>query len=289
MAQVSSFHTGRPLNLWERCSLQSFADHGHQITLYAYELIDAPPGITLVDASTIISEKERQSFFAIAPGAFALFSDLFRYELLARHGGWWVDTDVVCLSPTLPNEPLFIGRFGKHIPNAIMAAPAGHPILLDAVAYCRQTMHLVPSATRFIWGLSKIPGLAERYNLFSGLDVSFLFPIRGRNVWQLGDPDYCEELRTLTNGSPTLHLFQERFGRTVVDRDKVPPEASFLACLFERHGGAHGTHMMLTEWRDLAIKFKRRRIREKRWRRWRSTIGALRRKISFFARIVEGK
>ena len=30
---TASIHIGRPLNLWERCSLQSFADHGHEITL----------------------------------------------------------------------------------------------------------------------------------------------------------------------------------------------------------------------------------------------------------------
>jgi mannosyltransferase OCH1-like enzyme len=36
------------------------------------------------------------------PGAITSFADVFRYELLHRHGGWWVDTDVYCLTDELP-------------------------------------------------------------------------------------------------------------------------------------------------------------------------------------------
>ena len=38
---------------------------------------------------------------ALHVGSVAGFSNLFRYELLRRDGGWWVDTDVLCLAAEL--------------------------------------------------------------------------------------------------------------------------------------------------------------------------------------------
>ena len=75
---VYSFHGGPPLNVWERCSLQSFADHGHDIVLFSYDRLDVPRGVRLESAADIISLEERDKFFALAPGA---------YVVSARHAG----------------------------------------------------------------------------------------------------------------------------------------------------------------------------------------------------------
>jgi hypothetical protein len=265
---VYSLHIGRPLNLWERCSLQSFADQGHEITLYAYGPLDVPEGVKLGDASDIISSKEKDAFFAVAPGLVALFSDLFRYEMLARHGGWWVDTDVVCLGQ-LPEASFFIGWLGRAVPNAIMAAPKGHPMMIEAANYCRATLHEAISANRFFWGPSNIPGLVARHDLLQ--NVSALYPIKGPHVWMLGDPAYRADLLARANGSHTIHLFAERFGSSEINRNKLPPSGSYLANLFERHGGAGHPHSELSDWRRWveSLDFSD-------WRRWAQSLPRVR-------------
>ena len=32
-------------------------------------------------------------------GSYAGFANFFRYELLRKRGGWWVDLDTICLRP----------------------------------------------------------------------------------------------------------------------------------------------------------------------------------------------
>ena len=41
-------------------------------------------------------------------GSLAAFSNLFRYKLLLERGGWWVDTDVICLRPFRVRDELVI-------------------------------------------------------------------------------------------------------------------------------------------------------------------------------------
>src|SRR5262245_38044517 len=149
MDPVYSFHSGPPLNLWERCSLQSFADYGHEIVLFSYDRLDVPHGVRLGSAADIISIEERDKFFALAPGRYAQFSDFFRYELLHRLGGWWVDTDVLCRSATLPSPPAIMGQTlpGK-LCNAIMRFPPRHDLLGAACDYCRSHQDIVAESHR---------------------------------------------------------------------------------------------------------------------------------------------
>ena len=40
----------------------------------------------------------------------SLHSNHFRYALLERLGGWWIDTDVMLLAPSLPAIGIFVAR-----------------------------------------------------------------------------------------------------------------------------------------------------------------------------------
>src|SRR5262245_48324194 len=77
MATVYSFHGGPPLNVWERCSLQSFADQGHEVVLFSYDRLDVPRGVRLESADSIVTIEERDKFFAVAPDRYSQFSDFF--------------------------------------------------------------------------------------------------------------------------------------------------------------------------------------------------------------------
>jgi len=69
--------------------------NGHHYQLYVYNHVaNIPEGVEILDGHEIIPESER---FVSKRGSHALFSDWFRWELLYRKGGYWVDLDEVCL------------------------------------------------------------------------------------------------------------------------------------------------------------------------------------------------
>src|SRR5690242_7467336 len=118
-ALIQSFWHGA--NLPRHCTLclKSFVDLGHQFHLYTYDDgVAVPEGITLRDAREVLPESS-VFFYQIGDGvgSVAGFSNRFRYKLLLEQGGWWVDTDVLCLSSTLPAQDIVFGeesakRFG---------------------------------------------------------------------------------------------------------------------------------------------------------------------------------
>ena len=65
---------------------------GHNGVLYSYEEPKVPEGITLRPADEILE----RSYLFDWRGSWQP-SDIFRYALLEKKGGRWVDTDVVCV------------------------------------------------------------------------------------------------------------------------------------------------------------------------------------------------
>ena len=97
--RIGALWIGGALSYLEQLCLKSFVDAGHEVILYHYEgVTNAPPGVVLADAGTILPQTgflrhERT-------GSPALHSDLFRYHLLARCERMiWADTDAYCVRP----------------------------------------------------------------------------------------------------------------------------------------------------------------------------------------------
>ncbi|HEY5954513.1 MAG TPA: hypothetical protein VIT18_09115 [Terrimicrobiaceae bacterium] len=100
--EVHSYWGGGPLTQLELVCLSSFVQNGAHYNLYTYdEPAGVPDGITLRDASEILPADRMFLYPAgtLNEGSLSGFSNLFRYTLLQRTGGWWVDTDVCCLRP----------------------------------------------------------------------------------------------------------------------------------------------------------------------------------------------
>src|ERR1043165_6249395 len=89
---------GPRLSAMEQLCINSFLRHGHEGHLYADGGGDARPAGTVVRDGREILPAERIFFYSDhdSPSGFANF---FRYKLLLDRGGWWVDTDMVCLRP----------------------------------------------------------------------------------------------------------------------------------------------------------------------------------------------
>lgn len=103
---VQSLWIGPHLSRLERVCLSSFMKNGHRFQLYVYhEPKGVPNGVELLDANHVVPEKD--IFMYPHRKSYAAFANLFRYVLLERYGGYWVDTDIVCLRP-LPHESCYV-------------------------------------------------------------------------------------------------------------------------------------------------------------------------------------
>jgi|YNPMSStandDraft_1061717.scaffolds.fasta_scaffold00130_16 hypothetical protein len=115
---VNGLWIGNKLGNLELLTIHSFINFGHDFYLWIYEPIKTPlpPQVFVRDANEIIPKEnifnyKHSNQYGHGKGSYAGFSDIFRYALLYKYGGWWVDMDVTCLSP-LNYEYPFV--FRKH-------------------------------------------------------------------------------------------------------------------------------------------------------------------------------
>lgn len=105
-ASIQMLWVGNQLSPIEQLCMKSFLYHGHQVDLYAYtDIKGVPSGVNMCDANEIVeSEKVFKHM-----GSYAAFADLFRWALLRSRGGYYCDTDVLCLKPFEFSESIVIG------------------------------------------------------------------------------------------------------------------------------------------------------------------------------------
>src|SRR5262249_46633108 len=108
--------------------------------LYSYGPVEGVPvGTVLEDAREILPES--MIFVYRDFDSYAGFANYFRYKLLYERGGWWVDTDAVCLQPFIFEYPYVIASEpspqGDVATSSFLKAPAGSAAFRHAWEYCR--------------------------------------------------------------------------------------------------------------------------------------------------------
>lgn len=149
---VQSLWIGEQLSPIEQLCARSFLHHGHEFILYVYdEPAGVPDGVRIKDANAILPAS---AVFMHNIGTYAIFSDWFRWALLYRCGGWWVDMDVVCLKPFMFDEALVFGG-DKNIATGsgkrgsgfchidVLSFPAGHAFCKHMLERCAHPNRLV--------------------------------------------------------------------------------------------------------------------------------------------------
>lgn len=115
----------------QRECLKSFLRLGSEVHCYSYNAIEnIPEGVIVKDANEIIEE---HNVFKDLYHSYATFSDWFRIKLLYDRGGWWIDSDVLCLKPfdiewpyVFATEIEYVdGKEFIHICNCVIKMPRG--------------------------------------------------------------------------------------------------------------------------------------------------------------------
>jgi alpha 1,4-glycosyltransferase len=238
-----SFWHGRPLNSYQLLCLRSFVARGHRVELFTYQGdLAVPPWIARRDAREILPANRVLHYqVGLERGSPSLHSNLFRYVLLHRLGGWWVDIDVALLSAELPPDPLFfapeqVGTTADHpdartrFGTAVMKFPSQHPLLSDAIARCLA----VGETAR--WGQTGphlFTELIDQHRLAPhAKPKTSAYPIPWWDTANLFDPDRCDEARRNCKDSTFVHLWHSKWRD--IPMSAAPPLGSFLDWLVGR-------------------------------------------------------
>jgi hypothetical protein len=253
-APVQSLWIGTGLSTLEKLSIQSFIDHGHAFHLYVYQpLPDAPAGTVLKDANDILPSS--QIFQYRDRKSYAAFANMFRYKLLLDRGGWWADTDMMCLRPLdIGDEHVFVsetvewrGASGPQavVGNCLIKAPAGSramSLALDRSLACdRDTVKWGEIGPKLVGEVIEAEGLQR----FVKPPAAFC-PI-GYSDW-----------RKLIDANPPalpseaygLHFWNEMWRLNAQDKDADYPADSIYECLKRRHPGRTDTERDATSGGD---------------------------------------
>ena len=255
LPDISMFWHGPALSRLERLCVSSFVAHGHKVRLYAYEELAAPAGVALMDAATVLPRTVLDAHPKSRP--MALFADRFRYQLLLREGGLWVDTDVVCLKPFAYSHPEIFGWQDEHsINNAVLGLPAGHDLAEWMLRVCEQPHRFHPYdnfktrrrklmarfglRSKVQWGATGPFGFtrAARYlgHAHKGLPFWHFYALHYSN-WRAAFDSTLADNPMLIEGGYGLHLWNEMTHRVPgFDKNARYPADSVFERLCRRYG-----------------------------------------------------
>ncbi len=232
---IQGLWVGRALGFLQRLSVESFLHFGHAYHLYCYEdVANVPAGVTRRDANEILPESAIFRYpRGFGCGSVAAFSNLFRYKLLLERGGWWVDTDVLCLRPWQFSEPVVLAaedapRAAPNVANAVMRLPRGHEIARACyeAAECQDRRTLVwgqtgpQLLTRVVKETSGAGAWVKKPEVFCPVPYwhweSLLWP----------HPDFCTA--QVTPATHAVHLWHEVWRHFGLAQGAKFPDSSFM-------------------------------------------------------------
>ncbi|TMK66990.1 MAG: hypothetical protein E6G60_01690 [Actinobacteria bacterium] len=236
---VQSLWIGPELSTLERLSLTSFVQNGHRVHLYIYDdVAGIPPGVVRRDARKILPADR---IFRYGPeagegeGSVAAFANVFRYKLLSDRGGWWFDTDVVCLRPLDVREPYCFAREDETgIAIGLIKAPRNSSLM--------KTLYdsAVASGTELVWADTG-PTLMTRvvagssYERFV-LPPQAVYPVSWRVPLSAFEEDPLGIVWAQLEGAYTVHLWNELLRRAGLDKNARFPATSVFERLKRRYG-----------------------------------------------------
>jgi hypothetical protein len=219
--------------------MRSFVDRGHAVELFTYDpAIAVPEWIVRRDANEIWPTDHILTYRGgVSRGGFALHANLFRYAMLHRLGGWWIDQDVILLRRDVPAQDIFFSLETVEPMTAttsVLKFPAGHPALSDCVARCvasGETARYGETATVLFTEIVNKYRIARR-----GRSMDMTYPLSTLDVPAMFDPAQRDQLHARCESSTFVHLFNEKWRRAGIPGFLAPPAGCFIDDLLHYHG-----------------------------------------------------
>jgi hypothetical protein len=235
--RFQSFWHGECLSPYELFCLKSFIDCGHAVDLYTYHPdLGVPAGVRVCNAGELLNRDEVFVYQAegFGKGSPSAFSNLFRYKLLAEKGGWWIDTDVVCLTGHIPTVSEFFARQDEDlIACGTIYFEARHPVMMRCL---EQTMELGrtvkwgDAGPRLFTRVLKECGLIDRAH-----PASVCYPVHYTQALDMLRQSRTAALSRRIESSLFLHLYNSTLEFHGVRKMCRPPKGSLLRACADKH------------------------------------------------------
>ena len=233
---IQGLWIGDELSIMEQLSIQSFLKNNHTYHLYAYsDIKNVPQGAIVKDANHVLPESNVFTYkVGEGNGSYAGFANFFRYRLLLMHGGWWADTDVICLRPfNFDRQYVFASEWKDDSRTSVIASSGiiKVPRRDDFAKYCDKFCQSQNPAV-LKWGLTGpalVQAAIDEFNLNSYLQPPEIFsPVAYTRVSDLvcGDAN----LESSIGQSYGIHLWNEMWRRSSIDKNMTFPKS----CLYEK-------------------------------------------------------
>lgn len=232
---IQGLWIGPELSVMEQLSVASFLRNGHEYHLYVYdEMRNIPAGTVIKDANEILPAA--RIFQYKQPPSYAGFANFFRYKLLLERGGWWADTDTICLKPfDFPEEYVFSSEIcdGLEVINSgIFKAPAESAVMAYAWGVCQ-----TKNPEHLVWGETGPRLMAEavsRYALEKYKKPYHVFCPLGYAEWhKVLEPDAAA---ILTKSAYAIHLWNEKWRAAKQDKNATYHPDCLYEQLKKRYG-----------------------------------------------------
>jgi mannosyltransferase OCH1-like enzyme len=212
----------------EQLSIASFLQNGHEYHLFTYEKpLNVPAGTIIREAREILPEsaifqyKNRPSY--------AGFSNFFRYKLLLERGGWFADTDMICLQPLhFAEDYVFSSEMnsgGETTNVGVIKAPVGSDAMAYAWSVCQGK-----DPNKIVWGETGprlMSEVVEKYRLDKYQKPYYIFcPIHFSDWHKVLEP----YVAALPEAAYAIHLWNEMWRLNHQDKNGV----YHRACIYEQ-------------------------------------------------------
>lgn len=250
---VNSLWCSNDLNWIAHACLKSFVRHGHDVRLYCYcNVGNVPNGVTIMDARDILPEKAQFQFHGVLAeeqiGSYAPFSDHFRYILMTKSSGIWVDSDMYCIKPfDFDQEYVFARENEKIIGNAVLRFPRNSKICKGLIDLLTPPYEIPPwvgpikrkkaleklngapfhpgSLTYAAYGPPAVTYFAKEHQAeHHVMPKEVFYPVHFTETDQFSKMPYDVE-SVLTDETYAIHLWYSQLKQRI---NGTPPKGSFL-------------------------------------------------------------
>lgn len=232
---VHGLWIGNTLSNIELLTLHSFVANGHEFHLWVYDTINTiiPKGVIIENANEIIPEEKifrykNSNQFGHGKGSLAGFSDIFRYKLLYKKGGWWTDMDMCCLKPLdFPEPYVFRNHHAMNVVGNIMKCPTESELM----KICFEEAVKEVDQDNMDW--HKPVEILNRNITGLGLEKYIVKGISTMDIWE----DVCSFLfsnRKLPENIYVFHLMNENWRAKNLDKNDFKINST-LGKLFQQY------------------------------------------------------
>jgi hypothetical protein len=244
-SNLANFFWHGDLTNYENICISSFVEHGFEVNVWSYQNLKLPTGANLKDAREILPIEHLTAYTQNKQEKnLAAFSDVFRFTMLHKVGGWWFDTDCVCLKP--------VDDFIKLAENKKVVAGKENDqwVACGAIFFEDDNiskLFLDELQKRCIENNNKFKGwgwigpklfteVVQRNNLFDQMcSPDTFYPVSWKDYLFLFQPDKLEVINNMCSNAYTCHLWNELFRRDGIDKSQFPLENSWLDFLYKKY------------------------------------------------------